>query len=118
MSKNFFFLLIIIVAISIRIPFLNREFVLEEALNVKDARAIAQTGYPQVYAGEQAPQYIHLDRTPGLFFAIAASFKMFSESEISARIVPLLFFLGQLLLIFYFTSRIFKYPYQKLISLL
>lgn len=118
MSKNFFFLLIIIVAVSIRIPFLNREFVLEEALNVKDARAIAQTGYPQVYAGEQAPQYIHLDRTPGLFFALAASFKMFSESEISARIVPLLFFLGQLLLIFYFTSRIFKYHYQKLISLL
>ena len=109
-------ILVIISAALLRFPFLSREFVLEEALNVKDAIAISQKGYPVVYMGEQAPQSIHLDRTPGLFFFEAISFKLLGVSEESARLVPLLFSFGQLFLIYYFSLKFFKNRHLSLFS--
>lgn len=103
--------LILFLAILVRIPFLSREFVLEEAFHVRAAKTVAETGYPLVYYGEQQPPTIYLDRPPGLLFLVAASFKLFGQSEMSARIVPMTFFLATLLTIFYFGIRLF--PNQK-----
>lgn len=106
------YLIIFAVAISLRIPYLTREFVLEETLHVKVARSIAQVGYPYTYFGEQeqSSQSIFMDRTPMLFFFLAAPIRVFGESEISIRALLLILSLLELSIIIYFTLHIFQKP--------
>lgn len=80
---------------------------LEEAFHARAAQTVAETGYPLVYYGEQQPPTIYLDRPPGLLLLTAASFKLFGQSEISARLVPLTLFLATLVLTYYFAIRLF-----------
>lgn len=110
MSRNYniIFLAIVILAILIRLPFLGRELVLEEGYFLKAATSILETGYPMIYFGEQQPPRAYLDRPPGLVFVLAFAFKLFGTSDLSAKLVPLSFSVGELLLIIYFGRRIFK----------
>lgn len=112
------FLLPIILAIGLRLPFLDREFVLEESYLVRAGKAIADSGYPIFYDGQQTPQKIFLARPPGSILALAASFKILKVSEVSTRLVPVLFFLGQLLLVIAFGLRLGPRPHQKMIAFL
>lgn len=105
---------VLIFSFLLRLPFLNREFVLEETLHVKVVRAIMQTGYPVVYLGQQQPLTIFMDRSPLLFFLFVPGFKLFGESEITARIVPVFFSILEIFLLMYFSLRLFKNrPYLK-----
>lgn len=100
-------ILLVLIFIGLRLPFLNREFVLEEALHVKIARAVLNTGYPVVYLGQQQSLTTFLDRPPSLFFLMAPFIWIFGESEISARLTPLLFSILELFLVIYFGNKFF-----------
>ncbi len=110
-------ILILTVAFLVRLPYLTREFVLEEGLHIKVVEGVLKTGYPYVYLGEQEPGSIFVDRAPVLFFLIASSFKLFGESELTARLVPMLFSLAEIFIVVYFTNSIFTRKQSKLVAI-
>lgn len=112
------FILLGILFFALRIPHLTREFTVEESHIVKSATAIAQTGYPLIYFGEQEPQVINLWKPPGLVFFMSVAFKFLGVSEVTARLVPLLFSFGQLLLLLFFAEHLWpKSLHKKLLAL-
>lgn len=108
LNKWWFFILLLFMAIILRLLFLSREFVLEEALHVKVVRSLIDSGSPQIYLGEQEALNTFLDRPPSLFFLMVPFIFIFGESEISARLTPMLFSIFELILVFYFGSKFFK----------
>ena len=116
MEKIVFFL--IFLALLVRVPFLNREFALEEAFHARAAKTVADTLYPLMYYGEQQPPTIYLDRPPALIMALAASFKIFGVSELSARAVPLIFFFAALLILFRFAKKLFDNHTAAILALI
>ncbi len=102
------FIIPVTVAIIARLPFLTKEFVLEEALHVKVAKAIAARGYPSIYYSELQPNGIFLDRTPVFFLPLAVVIKLFGTKEIAIRAILLLFSLTEIIAVIYFIKRLFK----------
>lgn len=100
-------LLILILALALRVPFLTREFVLEEGVHVKIARTLIETGKPYVYFGEQQELTNSLFRPPGLFLFMIPAIAIFGESEITARITPMIFGILEIALVIFFGRRLF-----------
>lgn len=90
-----------------RSPFLSKEFVLEEALHVKVAKAIEAHGYPKIYYSEQAKEAIFLDRTPALFIPIAIAVKLSGSTETAIRTTLMLFSLAEIATVMLLLNRIF-----------
>lgn len=115
-SSIWFFIPIMALAFSLRAPFLAREFVLEEGIHVKVAKAILDTGLSIVYLGEQQGLTPFLDRPPGLFLFILPFLKIFGESETAARLTPMVFGVAEILLVLFFVNRLFQKSYCKAVG--
>lgn len=112
------FLGVLTVALLMRLPFLSKEFVLEEALHVKVAKAIAQTGFPKIYYSEQVNEGIFLERTPVFFIPIALTIKLLGTSEIAIRTTLLLFSILEILIVMLLVRKIFANNNGSQISIL
>lgn len=92
---------------TIRIPFLGKEYVPEEASWVRAGQSVAATGFPWIYLGEQNPGQWANWKGPFFAWILGIAFKIFGESETVSRSVTLLFSLGQLILLYFLSKRIF-----------
>lgn len=106
MKNKYIYLIPVLIALLLRLPFLNREFVLEETLHTKVVQAIANTGYPVIYFGEQQPVTVFMDRSPVLFFLFVPFIKIFGVSETSIRIVPVIFSTAEIITVIYFGLKV------------
>lgn len=101
-----FFLLTLAVFLAVRVPFLTKEYAPEEAAWIRAGQGVAQTGFPWTYLGEQTPGAWAYWKGPLFPWLLGAGFKVFGEHEWVARGIPLLFALGQIILVWLISIRI------------
>ncbi len=92
----------------IRLPFITKEYAPEEAAWVRAGQGVEQTGFPWTYVGEQSPGAWAYWKGPLFPWLLGASYKIYGESEAASRSVPLIFSLGQIILIYLLARRIFN----------
>lgn len=109
---------IIFLFFAIRIPFIKKEFAPEEVFWIRAGQGVATTGFPWVYIGEQSPGAWAVWKGPLFPWLLGAAFKFIGENEIVARLIPLLFSAGQILLLFLLSIKIFGNERGKIIGLL
>lgn len=95
------FAVLILLGISFRLLYLNKDFTGEEVDFVKAAEGIAKTGHPVYYYSERSPFQVALWHPPMYIYLLSFSLK-FSESEPFARIVNVLTSFILTLMIFLF----------------
>ena len=108
MNKKIFFyifIILIIIGISFRFISLNKDFSAEETDFVNGAIAIANTGHPVFYNSELYPKMTFLHHPPTYIYLMSL-FMTISQSEISARIINVIFSLLTAILIFMFCKNI------------
>lgn len=103
---------------ALRIPFLGKEWAVEEASWIRAGEGVMHTGFPWIYLGEQSPGAWANWHGPLFPWALGAAFKLFGESEVVARSVPLLFSFGQLVLIYLLSLRLFGKQKGRKVGLL
>jgi 4-amino-4-deoxy-L-arabinose transferase-like glycosyltransferase len=122
MNKRYYafsaLILIIIIGILLRVTLLGSDFSGDEIDFVKGASAIVQTGHPTFYHSEQEPKVTALWHPPMYLYELAFFFKLFSISEISARMLNFTFVLITGILIFLFCKINLKRDCSGIIGLM
>jgi len=116
-NKKVITLLIFIVIISLRIPYLNNSPYEYHAWRQSDTEAIARNFieqkfnifYPQLNYDGPAPNYVQLELQVTTFL-IALLYKIFGYRYFLARLVPLLFFMGSALYLFLICKKVYALP--------
>lgn len=103
----FFTFAIFVLAIALRLPYITRQFTLEEAFHARVIKTIQETGFPLVYKGEQQELTVFGDRPPTLFLFFLIPLSVFPDSEWAFRITPLFFSILELLVLFLFGKKLF-----------
>lgn len=98
-SHKSLMLLIISVYLFFILPQAGKLFMPEEIVFVKGAYAVVSTGLP-VYAANVGNIEIALWHPPLYIYALALSFKLLGVTELSARLVSILFSLGTLAIVY------------------
>lgn len=87
---------------------IQKPFLLDDASFVNAADAINKNGVPIFYEGEVEKEKIGLWHPPLYIYLLAASFWVFGVSEVSARLIGILFSSGTIILIYLLSLEIFK----------
>lgn len=90
------------------LPGINKFLLLDEVLYLRPSEAVLKTGFPLYEYDHFTPQHVALWHPPGIFFFYALSFALLGVSEYSARLVPLLFSIGTIVVIYLTCKRIFR----------
>lgn len=116
-KKIIYFLLIglILLGVGFRLFSLNKDFSAEETDYIKPALALIQTGHIYFYNSEQIPRIAGLFHPPMYNFLLALIFK-FIISEISARLLNVIFSFLIVILIFLFCYKL-NLEHGKIIGL-
>ena len=114
MVKKIFFLLIFLLIIASRLPFLNKELTWEEPLVVKSANSIISHGFPYYYGGEQyndksslsigypnKTNAVNLGKPPFFLFFVSIPVRLFSFFSETIKFRSTIF-LPQLILFIFF----------------
>ena len=72
------------------------------------ADGINNEGIPQYYRGEHHSEHLGLYHPPLFIHTLAFSFQSFGVSEVSAHIVPFLFSLATLVVVYFLALELFK----------
>jgi 4-amino-4-deoxy-L-arabinose transferase-like glycosyltransferase len=112
-KSSFFLVLIILIFFLFVIPQLKKPFLNDEFYFINSAKSINEVGYPIVYDGEQKTELLGGLHPPFFMHILAISFKLFGSSEIIARLVPVLFAVGTIILIYLISMEIFKKKENK-----
>lgn len=103
---------------ALRIPFLGKEYAVEEASWIRAGQGVQQTGFPWIYLGEQSPNAWANWHGPLFPWLLGGAFKLFGEHEVVARSIPLIFSFGQLILLYLLATAIFGKERGRPIGLL
>jgi len=99
--------IILLFSFLLRVPFLNKEIIADELTGILGGMSVARTGYPAIY-GDQI-----IAHPPLAFFFHAFFFIIFGVSEQSARIVPIIFSLATLVVIYLICKHIDQHQSRK-----
>ena len=87
---------------------ISKDYIMDEVDFSASGKAIADMGVPLFYRSEELPSMYGLWHPPLMIYLIGASFLLFGQSEVSARIVPFIFSLCTVVLIYLIALRLTK----------